>query len=174
MRNKTNLKFNSLCDDYSTLGVYDTIFTQDSTHIGTKLRNRLLKPSISLPFGSKLISISHLKNLLLLAPKDVHGLVMNDISPDDRQNFGSLEKIMQKRVLDSLKKYVIDSDATIVYLNICYNVTSSFLDSNLSPLDRVYRIWYSIFILRLWRKFLFDSTVFNVDNNFISSNARDM
>lgn len=171
MRNKTNLQFNPLCDTYSLFTATDIVYTQDPTHIGTKLRNRLLKPSISLPFGTKAISITHLKILLELAPKDVHGLIMSDIIPDDRQNFGSLEKIIEVRVSNALKKYVIDSDATIVYLNVCKNITSSYLDINLSPLDRVQRIWNAIFLLRIWRDFVMHSAAYNIEKNFISTNA---
>lgn len=171
MRSKINFKINTLDVDYSLFTLPTVIFTQDSTHIGTKLRNRLLKPSISLPFGRKAISVSHLKNLLSAAPYDIHGLVMNDIQPDDRQNFESLEKIMDIRVLNALKKYVIDSDATIIYLTICKNVTECYLNSDLSCLERVYKIWNSIFLLRIWRKFLLESKVYNIEDNFISSNA---
>lgn len=47
---------------------------------------------------------------------------------------------MEYRVEEALKKYVIDSEATIVYLQICRNVTSSSLDEKLTPDERVYRI----------------------------------
>lgn len=63
-----------------------TVYFEDTAHIGTKLRNCLLKVSILLTFGTKLISLTHLKELLKLAPKDVHGLVRSDISPDDPQS----------------------------------------------------------------------------------------
>lgn len=150
-----------------------TVYFQDTTHIGTKLRNRLLKATILLAFGTKPISLTHLKELLKLAPKDVHGLVRSDISPDDRQNFRSLQKLMEYRVEEALKKYVIDTEATIVYLQICRNVTSSFLDEKLTPDERVYRIWYSVFLLRIWRAFLSKSKMYSVKENFISGNAFD-
>lgn len=133
-KNQTNLQFNPIVDNFTIFTSVDVVFTQDPTHIGTKSRNRLLKPSISLPFGSKSISIAHLKMLIDSAPKEVHGLVLSDISPDDRQNFGSLEKVMEVRVLNALKMYVI------VYLNICKNVTSSYLSLNMPPLERIYKI----------------------------------
>lgn len=149
----------------------DVVLIQDSTHIGTKLRNRLLKPSICLPFGNKIISLSHLKILINNVPKDKHGLVLTDISPEDRQNFRSLEKVMEPRVNNALKKHIIDSEATVVYLDICSKVTSSFLDQKLTPIERLYRIWYSIFLLRIWREFITQSESYNVKENFISSNA---
>lgn len=100
---------------------------QDTTHIGTKLRNLLLKPSVLLPFGNSAISLAHLKLLIKNVPKDIHGLTRTDISPDDRQNYKSLEKIMEKRVIDALSKYVVGSEATTTFLIICKYITSSFL-----------------------------------------------
>lgn len=71
-------------DELKLIGATDYIFLQDPTHIGTKLRNRLLKASILLPFGTKAISVGHLKALLQNAPKDVHGLVQSYVMPQDR------------------------------------------------------------------------------------------
>lgn len=109
--------------------------------------------------------------LIDFAPKDVHDLVLTDIVPEDKQNFGSFEKITGTKVINALKKYVIDSDATIVYLEICKNVTSSFLNPNLKPIERVRMIWSAIFLLRIWRDFIKNSNVYNIEDNFISVNA---
>lgn len=110
---------------------------------------------------------------MAVAPKDIHGLVLLDISPDDRQNYKSLEKVMEDRVINSLKKYVIGSEATIAYIIICKNVTSSFLDTELDPIERIYRIWNAVFLLRIWNSFIKKSEMFNVDDNFISHNAHN-
>lgn len=173
MKSNMDLKSKPIGGDYIFFSKDGTIYIQDTTHIGTKLRNRLLKPSILLPFGTKAVSLTHLKELLKLAPKDVHGLFRSDVLPDDRQNYKSLQKLMENRVEDALKRYVIDSEATIVYLQICRNITSSFLDKKLTPSERVYRIWYSVFLLRIWRNFLSKSKMYNVNEHFISSNAFD-
>lgn len=102
MKNNVCLHLNFLCEDNYTEPIGETIYLQDATHIGTKLRNRLLKTSIHLPFGNKTISVSHLK-MLLKIPKDIHGLAPTDILPDDRQNYKSLEKVMTERVSNALK-----------------------------------------------------------------------
>lgn len=172
MKSNMNIGLSPLSEEeLNIIIINDTIYIQDTTHIGTKMRNRLLKPSVSLPFGTKAISISHLKLLLKLSPKDQHGLVQSDICPNDRQNYKSLQKVMELRVTDALKKNVIDSEATIVYISICRNVTSSFLDGKLTPLDRIYRIWHSVFILRIWRNFIIQSKNYSLAENFISPNA---
>lgn len=148
----------------------DIAYIQDSVHIGTKLRNRLLKPSILLPMGCKQVSVSHLKLLISRAPKDIHGLVLKDICPQDRQNYGSLEKLMKPEVWDSLSGHVIDSQATVMYLKLCEHITSSLRDINLSPLERINKIWYALFFIRVWRVWIKKSS-YSLTNNFITLNA---
>lgn len=152
-------------------------FIQDTIHLGTKLRNRLLKASILLPMGCKQVSIAHLKILLNEVGKDVHGLVWSDISTEDRQNFLSLEKVMHDRVLNALKKYVPDSEATVRYLELCRDITQSFLDVSLSPLERISMIWRSLYFCRAWQTWIkmhdndTASVKYKIDDNFISDNA---
>lgn len=110
MKILTQFEFNPLnSNDYTKLMEPVELHSQDPTHIGTKLRNRLLKPSILIPLGNKQVSVGHLKMLIEMVPKGVHGLILKDICPDDRQNFGSLEKVMQPIVTKSLEKYIFDS-----------------------------------------------------------------
>lgn len=135
---------NSLCnqlepDILSNLNREQYIsFIQDPVHLMTKLRNRLLKHSILLPMGSKTVSISHLKILINAVRKEIHGLTPSDICPNDRQNFASAIKITQDRVLNALKEHVHDSEGTIAYLKICRDISDAFIDSKLSPIDRVF------------------------------------
>lgn len=122
-------------------------FLQDIVHIDTKLRNRLLKPSILLRIGSKIASASHLKILLNSVLKDVHGLVYSDICTDDRQNYDSLKKITQSNVREALHEHIFDSEATVEYIRICSEITSSLYEADLSPIERIVRIWRSTFFL---------------------------
>lgn len=117
---------------------------QDTVHVGTKMRNRLLIPSIVLQMGNSIASIVHVKMLLENVPKEVHGLTYYDIAPEDRQNFSSLEKIMDTRVIDTLEKNVADCKGTIMYLKLCKQITSSYLEEDLEPVERIYRIWYAL------------------------------
>lgn len=145
-------------------------YTQDTVHLGAKLRNRLLKPSIVLPFGNKQVTVAHLKILIKTVPKNVHGLIYKDICPLDRQNYLSVEKIMKKRVLDALTNHVIDSEATVIYLKLCGKVTSSFRELNIEPLERINRIWYALFFYRIWRQWI-KKNKYSVTENFITLNA---
>ena len=49
--------------------------------------------------------------------------------------------------------------------------TSSFLDPNLSPLSRVYRIWFVAFSLRCWRSWIIAHPSYTLEHNFVSSNV---
>lgn len=175
MRSKVNFDLNELneeCLQKSFHKFGGIVYIQDTIHIGTKLRNRLLSPSVFLPMGNRQVSISHVKMLLSLAPKEEHGIVYSDICPEDRQNFGSLEKIMRPRVLQSLEKYVYGSEATVMYLRIAEQITSSFLNPELKSTDRIYRIWHSVYFLRIWKKWLkLTRNEYDAAANFISSNA---
>lgn len=160
----------------------DESVVQDPHHIATKLRNRMLRSSVALPMGRKQVAVSHLKILIETIPKDVHGLVKSDILPEDRQNFRSFEKITESRVLQGLEQYVIDSEATVMFLKISKQIVSAFTDINLEPLERVYRIWHSLYYMRAWRKWIqrlvseentsnHESIQHNTEKNFISLNA---
>lgn len=144
---------------------------QDTIHIGTKFRNRMLNSSIVLCMGDKEVSVVHIKILLQLVPKQIHGLVYSDINPEDRQNYNSLEKIMGDRVLDAMKMNVADCDGTIMYLKLCRMITSSFNAPDLKPLERIYNIWNAVFFLRCWRMYITSSKEHSLKLNFISNNA---
>lgn len=153
-----------------------TSFIQDTVHLATKLRNRLLKPSTILPMGSKQVSVSHLKILINTTKKEIHGLVKSDIVPEDRQNYNSFVKITSNCVLDALKLYVNDSEGTITYLKISRGITEAYTQMNLSPLNRVYKIWYGLYFFRSWKKWISNHEngqpeKFRVYENFITESA---
>lgn len=143
------------------------LYIQDLEHIITKLRNRILDSSICMPMGNELVSVSHLHILLKNVPKQVHKLVKTDIKPEDRQNFRSMEKIMQPHVISALQEYVPDSEATIQYINLCRDLFYSFIDLSLTPRERVYLNWRAVFFFRIWRSWV--SKNYNLKENFITS-----
>lgn len=155
----------------------DLSVVQDPTHLGGKMRNRSQKPSISLPMGQKQVSVGHLKVLIDTVSKDLHGLVRSDILPDDKQNFRSFEKVSDPRVLGALNRYVVDSEATVMYLKLSRQMTSAFMEPDLSPLERILRMWNALYFLRAWRNWILsqescgDLQKPSLENNFISGNA---
>lgn len=148
----------------------DTKFVQDTTHIATKLRNRLLK-SKTMRMGRSVASIEHLKTLLVKVQKSVHGLTQYDVCPLDKQNFDSFTKLTNVRVIESLQQFVPNSEATVHYLKMCFDITSSYLDYEISPLERVFRIFRSIYFLRIWRNHVLCTPQLRLQDNFISANA---
>lgn len=168
---KHNIKFNTLAGNSEWLGIIG--FLQDIIHIATKLRNRFLNSLAILLIGNKIASVSHLKILLNLVSKDIHGLVYSDICPDDRQNFDSLKKIMQMRVRESLSQSVLHCEGTIEYIRMCEEITSSLYEENLSPLERLTRIWRSTYFMRAWRLWITQNVDngLSLDENFITANC---
>lgn len=147
----------------------DINVVQDSIHIATKFRNRILNVN-DLPMGTHKVSVEHLKKLLNV-DKAIHGLNRTDVSPDDRQNFDSFEKITSKRTLDALKTHVSDSAATVKYLQLCSDVVTSYRDLNLKPLERIELIWRAVYFFRIWREFIIASKTYTLKDKFITSNT---
>lgn len=142
---------------------------QDTVHIGTKLRNRLLNQSLL--FGTHLISIAHLIALVRAVPKAEHKLSENTVNTSDRQNFDSVLAICDDKVISLLALKIKDSQGTILYLRIINNILKSFLDPRLLPLERVRHIWTSNFLLRIWRKFIMESNHHTLGKHFITNNC---
>lgn len=133
-------------------------YMQDIVHIVTKLRNLLLrtfKQADKLPFGPNCyITIAHLQYLIENFSKDQHLLTASVINPEDHQNYSSAERICSKKVTDLLKLHVEDSIGTVTFLEMIRDINDSFLDKKLLPLERVRKIWYVVFVLRLWREYV--------------------
>lgn len=146
------------------------VCVQDTVHIGTKFRSKLLKSSNILVVGNKIITVSHLKIVLDRFPKDTHGLTNSDIEPKDKMNFKAVQKICDPRVLTILKD-VPESEGTVQYLVLLQRALDSFNSKSLSPTERLYNIWYVVFFLRLWRDWLSDHEMYSVEDNFITYNT---
>lgn len=146
---------------------------QDHDHIDTKAINLLRKTNDipeKLPFGLYFISIEHLRTLLSVQRKDKHLLTVADLNNSDKQNCRSAQKICDEKVRNLLKKYVKDSDATATFLKVISDVTGSFKDKRLSPIDRLEKMWRSVFLVRIWRSFLLNHEKFTLKDNFMSPN----
>lgn len=160
--------FSNLCNSNGPF------FIQDTVHILTKLRNLLLRTlhdKKKLPFGNGLIRIEHLYDLMNMFSKDKHLLTASTLNPVDRQNFKSVVRICHKRVSDLLRDHVNDSHSTNQYLQIMRDIMDSFMDHNLSPLQRVRKIWYSLFLIRIWRQFVLSNKSYTLKDNFLTANC---
>lgn len=138
------------------------------------MRNFLLSTlyaSRKVPFGNHLVDLAHLHELMERFPKDRHGLTPSVLNPLDRQNFDSVLRMCNERVTVLLRDNVKNSDGTIQYLQMMRDIISSFMDLNLCPLQRIRKIWYSIFLIRIWRRFIVTNKKYTLKENFMSSNC---
>lgn len=149
-------------------------YFQDMVHIATKMRNFLLRSTCDkkiLPFGNGLIRVEHLYQLLNLFMKDKHQLTYSTLNPTDKQNFKSVLRICSSKVTDLLRDHVKNSQGTIQFLQIMRDIIDSFMEINLTPLQRVRKIWYALFLIRIWRKFILSSKCYTLEKNFLSLNC---
>lgn len=101
-----------------------------------------------------------------------HQLTATTLNPVDRQNFKSAERICHPEILALLKEHVPGSEGTVKYLEIMRNYIDAFMSPSLTPLERVYKCWYSIFLVRIWRQFVTSkSEILKVSENFLTSNC---
>lgn len=147
-------------------------YVQDTTHIGTKLRNFFFKTKRNpkkLPFGRKyFIDIEHLEYLQRNLSKSEHMLCATTLNPIDRQNFKSVETMCDKKVTDLLEKNVENSVATVKFLEIMRDVIAAYMNPDLTPLERVEKIWFSLFVIRIWRQYILSTKKLTLKNNFLT------
>ena len=118
-------------------------YVQDIVHIGVKLKCRLLKPSVILPMGSCVAGVHHIRILMATYGKDIHGLREKDVDHKDKQNFDAVINIVKAaHLLESLP----DSKATKQYVELMQCVVDSYLSKELSPTERIEKIWYPTFL----------------------------
>lgn len=152
------------CGGLNNIGPF---FIQDTIHIATKLRNFFLRTILdkkTLPFGGYFIRVAHLVFLLAHFPKDQHQLTETILNPKDKQNFASVQRMFDAKVLDLLKSKVSGSEATVLFLELTRDIIDAFLDLNLSPLQRVRKIWYAVFIFRIWKWSISKNKKYKEDN----------
>lgn len=84
-------------------------------------------------------------------------------------NFDAIDKLSNMRVIDLLDN-IPDSSATKQYLLITRYILDSILEKKITILERVYKIWYSTFFLRIWRYWI-KLRKYGMQNNCITLNT---
>lgn len=150
-------------------------YVQDTVHIATKIRNFLLKTLSEprkLPFGAKkFVKLGDLKFLMKNFPKDQHQLTPSTFDSLDKQNFGSVMRIIDEKVITLLKLYVRNSEATVKFLEIVRDLIEAFTKVDLSPLKRIEKIWSAVFLIRIWRRFIIARRGSTLKHNFLTQNC---
>lgn len=79
--------------------------------------------------------------LIQCVSKDQHGLTVSDLNEKDKMKFRPVEKMTKDAVIECLRKHVPLSGGTVHFLTMMSEVMSSYMSSDLAPLQRVYNIW---------------------------------
>ncbi|KAF5307705.1 hypothetical protein FQR65_LT18364 [Abscondita terminalis] len=148
----------------------DLCFLQDTVHILTKLRTRILKRGVILPMGKFTANVKHLQKLIQHQTKDKHFITKSDLIPEDKMNYESARRMCDEKAMHLLNE-IPDSAGTNIYLKMMNFLIKSFIDKDVTLSERLYAIWYTIFFLRLWRTRLRNHSKFKLSDNFISSNC---
>ena len=117
-------------------------YVQDTVHIAVKLKTRLLKHSLIMPLGNYIVAVQHLQLLHENLPKEQHKLRERDIDCKDKQNFDAVINIIQASPY--LEK-IPDALGTKMYIDMIQNIVESYLDKTLHPLQRIEKIWFSLY-----------------------------
>lgn len=121
---------------------------QDSPHLVTKIRNRLLSVTANLSINNDNIDINHLLQIIENHPKLEHNLVRSDILPHDKQNYSSCLKITSDDVLTLLNQ--MNNKATYIYLYLLKLIILAYVQSDTEILSRLYFGWVVTFAYRMW------------------------
>lgn len=153
----------------------DPFYVQDTPHIGTKMRNFLLKTRSNpekLPFGNTyFVNMHHLCSLLDFFSKADHLLCATTLNPIDRQNYSSVLQMCSQKVSTMLRKNIVNSEGTAKFLDVMRDVIDAYMDYKLSPLQRIRKMWYSLFILRIWREYVISKKKLTLKDNFLTLNC---
>ena len=143
-------------------------FVQDTVHLAVKLKSRLLKPQIILPMGDVTATGRHVQALMTTFQKSKHGLRAKDVDHKDRQNF---QAVMNITSASHLLSEIPGANGTKCYVELIKCMIDGYLDKDLAPLCRIEKLWYVVFFMRYWRRWLLLHSKYTLRDNFITSNA---
>ena len=145
---------------------------QDHIHLLAKLRTRLLIPSNILAIGKETACLEHIKYVLRNFSKEKHQLTERIVSNKDKQNYSGVGVLLSEEVAECLNQSqtITENFGTVTYLGMMRDIRDSFLDKSLMPSVRLFRIWKSVFFLRIWRRWLKDNGRLEKDY-FVTNNA---
>ena len=145
--------------------------SQDTIHILAKLRTRLVTPTNLLVLGTETACRAHLEHIVHSISKATHGLTLQSISHKDKQNYESVSILVSESVQQCLQKEcTLRPKGTEIYLSLMRNIRNAFFDKSLSPLDRIFLLWTTVFFCRIWRSWL-SANNYDLKEHFITDNA---
>jgi len=151
--------------------VQSQLCMQDHIHTATKLKSRLCKPSVIIPFGKALVSRGHLISLVETVSRDLHNICSSDIDCKDKMNYRAVQKLTNPKVSELLREHVPLSEGTATYLEMISDTLDSFTDPSLPPVKRIEKSWTWVFFCRMWRTWLQQEEAYSLQHNFITANC---
>lgn len=146
-----------------------TFYFQDMLHLVLKCRNSMLNNSLII--GKFKITKHHLLKIVRDFSKEKHNLTEAIVDPSDRQNFDYAQRIVDKKVINLLNQNVINSDGTVVYLQMMNNIIEALSNPELQAEQIIGLIWHQMFLFRIWRQHIKRSPKLTYKDNFISHNC---
>lgn len=144
---------------------------QDTIHEGAKMRTRLLKDHRRMPFGNKIACRENLETRCGLVTKDQHLLQKRDFLPEDKMNYDAVSRLIRPGLRELLKNMFQVRKGTIFYLIMMEYATTSFLDKQMAPLERIFFLWFAVFSVRYWRYWMMCDQAYPLAKHFFTSNA---
>lgn len=142
---------------------------QDYLHILNKMRNTLYDTACDLTLGKFSPLLGHLLIVAKKFPKSSHHLVASDLDPQDKMNYRAIEKILDVKVVESLKN-IPATEGTRAFLNVMRCFKAAYIDVDTNALERIFNAFYTVHFLRIWKQWIID-TGRSMSKCFISSNA---
>lgn len=125
------------------------IHVQDISHYWKKMRMRYIRRSLNLVLAKSILTTLPLKQLL---KQDGIRLpyAMSDLDHNDKMNVDAAGRICSLQTEMELKN-LKGTEALQIFLRLMRYPAEAFGFNELSDLDRIYKIWYSVFVARAWK-----------------------
>jgi hypothetical protein len=139
---------------------------QDVVHGVLKLRSSMTNCRIWLVMGNNVASISHVKEAIMSLSqrkRDELGIKLEDLNPDDKQNFPAAQRLCSPKIrtllMESSRPLL---DGTIIYLECMHSLIEPFYnletdaDGNytMTMLDRIEMLMFPVLYNRIWNRWL--------------------
>jgi hypothetical protein len=124
-----------------------------------------------MPFGNKIACRENLETLCGLVTKDQHLLQERDFLPEDKMNYNAVSRFIRPGLRELLKNMFQVRKGTIFYLIMMEYATTSFLDKQMAPLERIFFLWFAVFSVRYWRYWMMCDQAYPLAKHFFTSNA---
>ncbi|XP_065077882.1 uncharacterized protein LOC135701105 [Ochlerotatus camptorhynchus] len=135
----------------------EVVCIQDTIHLVNKLRHALLNPKKHMAMGKYYVSPEYVRQMIEHGDKVIHKMNPSDLNPADKMKFDPALKWMAPDLIEHLIQVVPDCYGTAVYLKLMRLINISFVEEEISPTERICKIWTALFFIRAWRWQCLDS-----------------